>query len=75
MRRLFPTLCLLATAAALPMLQGCNQYELFRLGGLVQEDFSNDAEILFVIDNSTSMLQESADLGVNFDGFIDRLID
>lgn len=75
MRSLLPSLPLLCAAAAVSLLSGCNQAELFRLGGLVQEDFSNDAEILFVIDNSTSMLQESADLGVNFDGFIDRLID
>jgi len=59
----------------LPMLGGCNDYELFRLAGLAQEDFSNDAELLFIIDNSTSMNQESADLAVNFDGFIDQLID
>lgn len=55
-------------------LTGCNQYGMFALAGLVQEDFSNDAELLFIIDNSTSMSEESADLAVNFDGFVDKLI-
>lgn len=72
--RRIATLALLAGLVA-PMLQGCNDYELFRLAGLAQEDFTNDAELLFVIDNSTSMKEESADLAVNMDGFIDRLID
>lgn len=64
----------LATGLIFPLLQGCNSYGVFRLAGLAQEDFTNDAELLFVIDNSTSMREESADLAVNFDGFIDKLI-
>ena len=71
-KRLFTLVA--AAALTLPVLQGCNDYEMFRLAGLAQEDFSNDAELLFVIDNSTSMLEESADLAVNFDGFIAKLI-
>jgi hypothetical protein len=73
MRR--PVSRLAALAVATGLLAGCNQYEMFRLAGAVQEDFSNDAEILFVIDNSGSMRQASSDLGVNFDRFIDQLVD
>lgn len=72
-RSIVPTLAALAVTAGLT--GGCNRYEMFRLAGFAQEDFSNDAEILFVIDNSSSMLEESAALGVNFDLFIDNLVD
>ncbi len=51
----------------------CNQYEYFSLAGYEQASFSNDAEILFVIDNSSSMTDESADLGLNFNVFIETL--
>lgn len=56
------TLLLLAT--------GCNRYELFRVAGYQQESFSNRADVLFVIDNSDSMLEESESLAVNFADFI-----
>ena len=35
---------------------GCNQYEPFRITGFEQENFNNNADIVFVIDNSDSML-------------------
>ena len=54
---------------------GCNQYELFRVAGFQQENYSNDAEILFVIDNSFSMQAESEQLAINFDTFITYLTD
>lgn len=66
------TVLLAATAA---LTAGCNGYEMFRLAGFAQEDFSNDAELLFVIDNSSSMQPASAALGTNFDGFIRNLVD
>lgn len=68
-----PTPLLLLSLAA-PLLAGCNDYEMFRLGGFAQEDFSNRADLLFVADNSSSMIEESAALAVNFDRFIDRLV-
>jgi hypothetical protein len=56
-------------------LAGCNQYELFRVAGYAQEGFSNDADVLFVLDNSSSMQDESTALALNFDVFIRRLTD
>ena len=53
----------------------CNQYEMFRVAGFAQESFSNDADILFVVDNSTSMQDEAEELALNFDSFIGRLAD
>lgn len=53
----------------------CNRYELFRVSGYAQEDFSNDADVLFVIDNSSSMVDEAEALALNFDTFIRRLTD
>lgn len=55
------------------LLLACNQYEYFNLAGYEQASFSNDADILFVIDNSPSMQDESADLGLNFNVFIETL--
>ena len=54
-------------------LAGCNQYEMFRLAGYQQATFSNDADIVFIIDNSSSMTDEAEDLALNFDVFIDTL--
>ena len=54
---------------------GCNHYELFQRAGYAQESFSNDADILFVIDNSSSMTDEAAALALNFDVFIKQLTD
>jgi hypothetical protein len=58
---------------ALSLLAGCNSYELFRITGFEQASFSNDADILFVIDNSDSMQEESTALASNFDRFINKL--
>ena len=62
-------------AAVLPFLLvlGCNRYELFRLAGYQQEAFSNRADILFVVDNSTSMVEEASALATNFDAFVEDL--
>ncbi|MBT3223153.1 MAG: hypothetical protein HN348_29110, partial [Proteobacteria bacterium] len=49
---------------------GCNQYQLFRLAGHQQESFSNQADLLFVIDNSDSMVEEASSLATNFDDFV-----
>ena len=48
-------LCIGMTA----MLAGCNQYDIFLLSGYEQSTFSNDADIVFVIDNSSSMTDEA----------------
>ena len=58
---------------ALASLVGCNGYEVFRVTGYEQANFTNDADILFVIDNSSSMQQEAEALALNFDTFITRL--
>jgi hypothetical protein len=61
-------------AAALVLLAGgCNRYELFRVGGFQQTAFSNKADILFVIDNSDSMVEETTGLAENFSKFIEDL--
>lgn len=65
---------LLLTAAVLAS-AGCNQYELFRVAGYAQESFSNDADILFVVDNSSSMQDEAEALALNFDTFVRKLTD
>lgn len=64
-----PTLPLVALLLA----SGCNRYELFRLSGYQQDSFSNRADILFVIDNSGSMLPFAQDLAANFEGFVRQL--
>lgn len=58
---------------SLVLLGGCENVELFRVAGYAQEDFSNDADILFLIDNSDSMQDEAAALGLNFDRFVREL--
>jgi hypothetical protein len=52
---------------------GCDRDALFRVTGFQQETFSNDADVLFVIDNSTSMAEEASALALNFGAFVDRL--
>jgi hypothetical protein len=54
---------------------GCNDYELFRVSGFAQESFSNQADVLFVVDNSSSMQDESLALALNFNVFIRNLVD
>ena len=54
-------------------LTGCNRYMLFNQAGYEQTSFSNDADILFVVDNSASMAQETAALALEFNTFINTL--
>ena len=63
----------LALAACAAASSGCNRYALFRLAGYQQESFSNQADILFVIDNSNSMVEEATGLAENFGAFITEL--
>lgn len=61
---------------ALPLLlAGCNRYALFDVAGYEQATFSNDADILFIIDNSSSMTGEATSLALNFNEFIQTLTD
>ena len=69
-----PSITALSAALLLPLV-GCNQYEVFLASGQVQESFNNQAEILFVIDNSSSMVDETQALGLNFNAFIRGLTD
>lgn len=58
--------------SALLTLFACNQYEMF----LIQDDrgaHPNDADLLFVIDNSDSMVEESVALAENFSAFVSQL--
>ena len=63
----------LALAAAAGSLMGCNRYLLFNQAGYEQAAFANEADILFVVDNSASMADETAALALNFNTFIDTL--
>ncbi len=56
-------------------LVSCNQYEYFLLAGYEQASFQNEADILFVVDNSPSMYDEASALGLNFNAFVERLVD
>ena len=62
-----------ALATTLVTTMGCNRYEMFNQAGYEQAAFSNDADILFVIDNSPSMAEETGALALNFNTFIDTL--
>jgi hypothetical protein len=59
--------------AVLAVLAGCNQYDLFRVEAGSQEGLANRADVLFVIDSSDSMVEESVDMAENFAAFIDRV--
>jgi len=61
--------------ALVPLLAlvGCNQYENFRVTGFEQANFNNNADILFVIDNSDSMQPVAEDLALNINSFISTL--
>ncbi len=54
-------------------LLGCNRYDLFRVAGYEQQSFNNKADVLFVIDNSDSMLPVSESMAVNFAQFIEDI--
>jgi len=68
----------LATVAALALASiaagGCNEYEMFRVAGFSQEDFSNKADLLFVADGSPSMYLYAGEMAANFDEFVNRLL-
>ena len=64
---------ILPLLSALAVLHGCNRYELFAFTGYEQESFSARADILFVIDNSDSMQEETEGLATSFAAFIERL--
>lgn len=65
-----------ASSAVLALLMtSCNQYEYFLLAGYEQASFQNEADILFVVDNSPSMYDEASALGLNFNAFVERLVD
>lgn len=65
------------TASAYPVLllvaSGCSSYDFFNVAGYEQTEFSNKADILFVVDNSSSMADEATALALNFDTFISGL--
>ncbi len=66
------------TVAALGLgvsLVGCNYYDIFLVSGFEQSSFSNDADVIFIIDNSPSMTDEAEALALNFDAFLDYLVD
>jgi hypothetical protein len=65
MKRLRPALLL-----ALAILPACNRYDLFRVGGFEQSTFSNKADILFIVDNSDSMIDEATGLANSFGAFV-----
>jgi hypothetical protein len=54
-------------------LAGCNRYMLFNQAGYEQSSFNDDADILFVVDNSGSMAEETAALATNFGEFLSVL--
>jgi len=61
------------TLSFLALASGCNNHEYFNVAGYAQANYSNDADVIFVIDNSTSMREEASDLALNFTSFIDTL--
>jgi hypothetical protein len=61
----------LTVALAAAALSGCNAYDYFRMTGAVQESFSGQADILFIIDNSPTMTDEAEAIAVNFASFIE----
>jgi len=54
-------------------LTGCNRYDLFLVDAGQQAGLANQADVLFIIDDSDSMVQESVDMAENFTSFIQRL--
>jgi len=56
-------------------LLSCNRYEMFLMAGYEQATYANEVDILFVVDNSLSMYDEASALALNFNSFVDRLVD
>ena len=63
----------LQACLSLVLLAACNRYEHFNVAGYEQASFDNEADVLFVIDNSPSMSEETASLALNFSVFINTL--
>ena len=63
---------ILLTAAILAGLGGCSQYEFYTQSRVdfFQQINRQTVDILLVVDNSCSMIEEQTKLGDNFDGFI-----
>ena len=74
MSKLLPSRMIPWLAAMVPIgLSACNQYEMFLVTGDEQVSFSGKVDVLFVIDNSSSVTEEASALLKNFDTFIDNL--
>ena len=74
MSKLLPSRMVPWLAAMVPIgLSACNQYEMFLVTGDEQVSFSGKVDVLFVIDNSSSVTEEASALLKNFDTFIDNL--
>jgi len=54
-------------------LAGCNRYDLFVVQVGAQGGLTNEADVLFIIDDSDSMVEESVSMAENFTAFIGRL--
>ncbi len=63
-----------AILAASLGLVSCNYYDVFLVSGYEQSSFSNDADVIFIIDNSPSMTDEAEALALNFSAFLDYLV-
>lgn len=59
----------------MPLLAACNRYDVFLMASSEQTSFSNKADVLFVIDNSPSMYDNTSSLGLSFNTFIEYLVD
>lgn len=70
MPRTAPIVCL----AALTFLS-CHPYEFYAELDYQQASYTNEVDILFITDNSDSMEDENAALGVNFDRFMANLVE
>lgn len=73
MRRFTALTSLSITLAASVAATGCQNNDFYNIAGYEQENFSNQVDILFVIDNSSSMADEASALALNFDSFISQL--
>ena len=74
MSKLLPSRLVPWLAAMVPIgLSACNQYEMFLVTGDEQVAFSGKVDVLFVVDNSSSVTEEASALLKNFDTFIDDL--
>ncbi len=73
MSRSSKTAALATLVAVAGLSAGCNRYMLFNQAGYEQAAFNDEADILFVIDNSGSMSEETAALASNFGSFLEVL--